>query len=730
MWYPPSKQQIESNTNPFRALTPEQMRQKQMQEMEEAKKIKVPSKLLKDFQKEIKNERDYQFAGTDSKEDKKEIIEDEKELLKVLKFLQKGQIQKAYDAFDALDTALADVVPQRLLKFMDQNLDESILESLDEIVRAKDKYPEIDKIKAVMKKKGIGFYTSKGKIMVNPKNEMEAKEALNKAFSGDYEKKTGMQVKGDKRQSISDETELEEGSAKDKRMMKSVKDKLTKAGIKNAVMFGEVHVAPDNVKEAEKIVGDMPFKVVPQKKLEEMSAKDHYKKVLKGGRGKGYVVGVAIDRERYPNREKEGLEGPYKSRKSGKIFYYDKKEGKYYDPDSDMFLDVSDVMESTELDEATRHTVHVETDRAGYRKLEKLIASLDGYQESEFEKEGKATFTFDAKKHDGAERKKVAEFIKSVRGVEFSHAIKEDTELTEAWTADSVKRNADIGSDSGYGINIKKRGSITKTPYKHMLMLRTSAKKIKVRFDHGKDEFVGTPEQVAQHLNKILGIKENPEYEKELSDMNIGEINEISRPMGLSGKFPPKGKFTSQQIATLRKEYQKIGTVDPGSKTYEKLTAFLDSLSLDMLKQLATSKIKFISGLALNRVVKRGGSIKESVEKSPEEIMDMRFSETDEPTLEEGVDEVAARELTLYIENDATIYRQRIQPIIKNLARKMKKGTYDPELAIKGFMYAVEHGIKSYNKEFGPGFKIDKVTKRKVAEDLRDNFMDEIEDAV
>ena len=730
MWYPPSKQQIESNTNPFRALTPEQMRQKQMQEMEEAKKIKVPSKLLKDFQKEIKNERDYQFAGTDSKEDKKEIIEDEKELLKVLKFLQKGQIEKAYDAFDALDTALADVVPQKLLKFMDQNLDENTIALLDEIVRAKDKYPEIDKIKAVMKKKGIGFYTSKGKIMVNPKNEMEAKEALNKAFSGDYEKKTGMQVKGDKRQSISDETELEEGSAKDKRMMKSVKDKLTKAGIKNAVMFGEVHVAPDNVKEAEKIVGDMPFKVVPQKKLEEMSAKDHYKKVLKGGRGKGYVVGVAIDRERYPNREKEGLEGPYKSRKSGKIFYYDKKEGKYYDPDSDMFLDVSDVMESTELDEATRHTVHVETDRAGYRKLEKLIASLDGYQESEFEKEGKATFTFDAKKHDGAERKKVAEFIKSVRGVEFSHAIKEDTELTEAWTADSVKRNADIGSDSGYGINIKKRGSITKTPYKHMLMLRTSAKKIKVRFDHGKDEFVGTPEQVAQHLNKILGIKENPEYEKELSDMNIGEINEISRPMGLSGKFPPKGKFTSQQIATLRKEYQKIGTVDPGSKTYEKLTAFLDSLSLDMLKQLATSKIKFISGLALNRVVKRGGSIKESVEKSPEEIMDMRFSETDEPTLEEGVDEVAARELTLYIENDATIYRQRIQPIIKNLARKMKKGTYDPELAIKGFMYAVEHGIKSYNKEFGPGFKIDKVTKRKVAEDLRDNFMDEIEDAV
>ncbi len=902
MWYPPSKQQIESNTNPFRALTPEQMRNKHLDE-----KVKVPSKLIKDFQKEIKNERDYQFAGTDSKEDKKEIIEDEKELLKVLKFLQKGQIQKAYDAFDALDTALADVVPQRLLKFMDQNLDESILESLDEIVRAKDKYPEIDKIKAVMKKKGIGFYTSKGKIMVNPANVIEARSALNKAFGGQFEKKTGMEVKANKRQSISDETELDEGSAKDKRMMKSVKDKLTKAGIKNAVMFGEVHVAPDNVKEAEKIVGDMPFKVVPQKKLDEMSAKAHYNKMKAQGKLGGQVVSP-IDRDRFPNREKEGLEGPYRSKKSGQIYYYDRKAGKYYDPQSDMYLQVKDVMESTELgewwekqvnskskgwktaavkmnfgtytkkgerkefkkgdklfylgmkldkynlviaaidpkdegsyfsihparlglkgfdsatgtlkdhvelDEATRHTVHVETDRAGYRKLEKLIASLDGYQESEFEKEGKATFTFDAKKHDGAERKKVAEFIKSVKGVEFSHAIKEDTELTEAWTADSVKRNADIGSDSGYGINIKKRGSITKTPYKHMLMLRTSAKKIKVRFDHGKDEFVGSPEQVADHLNRILGIKENPEYEKELSDMNIGEINEkVMRPMGLPGKFPPKGKFTKQQIDALRKEYAKIGSVDPSSKTYGNLTDFLDSLSDDMIKQLSAAKIKFISGLALNRALKRGlkdsyefdsktgeyiradgedplgingglqRQVKESVEldekmqfvakkgdyalvlvkmgkilnMGTKKKMDKQFSDMQKEysgldlskkykvvpvkqgtkladkikesvEISEAVDEVAARELTLYIENDASLYRQRIQPIIKNLARKMKKGTFDAELAQKGFMYAVEHGLKNYNKEFGPGFKIDKDTKKKVAQDLLDNFMDEIEDA-
>ena len=39
-----------------------------------------------------------------------------------------------------------------------------------------------------------------------------------------------------------------------------------------------------------------------------------------------------IDRDRFPNREKEGLEGPFRSRKSGQVYYYDKKAGKYYDP--------------------------------------------------------------------------------------------------------------------------------------------------------------------------------------------------------------------------------------------------------------------------------------------------------------------------------------------------------------------------------------------------------------
>ena len=82
--------------------------------------------------------------------------------------------------------------------------------------------------------------------------------------------------------------------------------------------------------------------------VDEMSAKQHYNKMVAQGKvGRGGRVVTPIDRDRFPNREKEGLEGPFRSRKSGQVYYYDKKAGKYYDPLSDMYLQVKDVMENT-----------------------------------------------------------------------------------------------------------------------------------------------------------------------------------------------------------------------------------------------------------------------------------------------------------------------------------------------------------------------------------------------
>lgn len=45
-----------------------------------------------------------------------------------------------------------------------------------------------------------------------------------------------------------------------------------------------------------------------------------------------------IDKDKFPDREREGLEGPIRL-KNGLTVYYDKQEGKYYNPRTDMYLD-------------------------------------------------------------------------------------------------------------------------------------------------------------------------------------------------------------------------------------------------------------------------------------------------------------------------------------------------------------------------------------------------------
>ena len=63
-----------------------------------------------------------------------------------------------------------------------------------------------------------------------------------------------------------------------------------------------------------------------------------------------------------------------------------------------------------------------------------------------------------------------------------------------------------------------------------------------------------------------------------------------------------KDAFTSQQLAKMRDEYGKISTIDPSGSSYKQLIAMLDKMHIDNLKSLAGAKIKFVSGLAQNRV--------------------------------------------------------------------------------------------------------------------------------
>lgn len=98
-------------------------------------------------------------------------------------------------------------------------------------------------------------------------------------------------------------------------------------------------------------------------------------------------------------------------------------------------------------------------------------------------------------------------------------------------------------------------------------------------------------------------------------------------------------------------------------------------------------------------------------------------------SLNEAVDNTTVRELVLYITNDSQLFRQRTQPIIKNLSNKVGKATYDGVKAIKAFMNLVNDGIKKYEKEHatkGWAKSIDKKTKEAIAQELLDYYTEQI----
>lgn len=119
------------------------------------------------------------------------------------------------------------------------------------------------------------------------------------------------------------------------------------------------------------------------------------------------------------------------------------------------------------------------------------------------------------------------------------------------------------------------------------------------------------------------------------------------------------------------------------------------------------------------------------LEKLLEELDPMNKKQS--KTMKEGFDsdESVARELKLFIDNDGELYRQQTMPIMKNLARKMRKGVYDSARAVKLWKYLADSGAKKYAREHGgPKVKWSEMfpvsIRMMVAKELAEDFDDEM----
>lgn len=97
------------------------------------------------------------------------------------------------------------------------------------------------------------------------------------------------------------------------------------------------------------------------------------------------------------------------------------------------------------------------------------------------------------------------------------------------------------------------------------------------------------------------------------------------------------------------------------------------------------------------------------------------------------VDEAAINELQLFADNDENLYFSRTMPVMRNQAKKFKKGTYNSTLARKLWYSWAGDAAKRYKAEFGGQawyvqFPTD--VRRKVAEEREADARAEFESGI
>lgn len=129
-----------------------------------------------------------------------------------------------------------------------------------------------------------------------------------------------------------------------------------------------------------------------------------------------------------------------------------------------------------------------------------------------------------------------------------------------------------------------------------------------------------------------------------------------------------------------------------------------------------------------NRIIKEAkGSVYDMLAAFEDKLQDLDDGFYGE-SLDEAVSEDDVRELVLWIPNYEPAYRT-IRSTIDNLKRKIKRGIYDDEKALKAWENVADYGVKLYDKEYGSGrgvLFLDKETRKEIARQLKDNYDEEV----
>ena len=141
----------------------------------------------------------------------------------------------------------------------------------------------------------------------------------------------------------------------------------------------------------------------------------------------------------------------------------------------------------------------------------------------------------------------------------------------------------------------------------------------------------------------------------------------------------------------------------PNSKKIAEVShkVFGRSINVESLTKEKAQSLRETFAARLGKLESKLGA---NIANNPTYLENKLFLETLDTYLGED-DEMsdAARELELFAENDSDLYQRSGVPIMKNLSKKFKRGTYDPELAVKLWKYHADRAAKAYSEQHSTG---------------------------
>ena len=292
--------------------------------------------------------------------------------------------------------------------------------------------------------------------------------------------------------------------------------------------------------------------------------------------------------------------------------------------------------------------------------------------------------------------------------------------VVQKWLKNFSSKKFDKASDSKDVKNVAKQLGIKEEVELDEALSSSLIKKLKKQYEPLRDKKVSL-----DNLKKMSSMIEKFGKD-ELIQLVKADIPFISQSAHTALMY--KHNMSVSQIKKMKNEKVRFeDLVKKAANNLSELNWLVDLEGIGKVVIDGSSKGEVLSSLRKKmKNVDDIGDIERMTDTDKKKYFKMKYAtvgkkEPEDKEIKEALDKELVTELSMFILNDAHIYKRRILPVIKNMKRKVASGKFDKKLAIKAFSYAVTDGIKKYSQTFDV-VKPSRQDKEEIAKTLYDHY--------